>query len=32
MSEKTTGFDWKKRSIYTLTHSVGAEKYTKLSK
>ena len=23
MSEKTTGFDWKKRNIYTLRHSAG---------
>jgi len=23
MSEKTTGFDWKKRSIYSLRHSAG---------
>tara|TARA_Y100000591_G_scaffold247537_1_gene218635 strand:- start:822 stop:1568 length:747 start_codon:yes stop_codon:yes gene_type:complete len=30
MSEKTTGYDWKKRSIYTLRHSAGADKYTKL--
>lgn len=30
MSEKTTGYDWKKRSILTLRHSAGADKYTKL--
>lgn len=30
MSEKTTGYDWKKRSLYTLRHSAGADKYTKL--
>lgn len=30
MSEKTTGYDWKKRNIYTLRHSAGAEKYIKL--
>ena len=30
MSKKTTGYDWKKRSIYTLKHSAGADKYTKL--
>ena len=30
MTEKTTGYDWKKRSIYTLRHSAGADKYTKL--
>jgi len=29
MSEKTTGNDWKKSSIYTLRHSAGADKYTK---
>ena len=28
MSEKTTGFDWKKRNIYTLRHAAG-KKYTK---
>ena len=32
MSEKTTGYDWKKRSIYTLRHSAGAAKYTNLPK
>ena len=32
MSEKTTGYDWKKRSQYTLRHSAGAEKYTTLKK
>tara|TARA_Y100000389_G_scaffold204941_2_gene261052 strand:+ start:2350 stop:3096 length:747 start_codon:yes stop_codon:yes gene_type:complete len=32
MSEKTTGYDWKKRSIYTLRHSAGADKYIKLPK
>jgi len=30
MSEKTTGYDWKKRLIHTLRHSAGADKYTKL--
>jgi len=30
MSEKTTGYDWKKPSIYTLRHSAGADKYTDL--
>lgn len=30
MSEKAVGFDWKKRSIYTLRHSAGAEKFTKI--
>ena len=32
MSEKTTGYDWKKRSLYTLRHSAGAASYTKLPK
>lgn len=32
MSEKTTGHDWKKRSIFTLRHSAGSDKYTKLNK
>ena len=30
MTEKTTGYDWKKRSLYTLRHSAGADKYTNL--
>ena len=30
MTEKTTGYDWKKRSLYTLRHSAGADYYTKL--
>jgi hypothetical protein len=28
MSEKTTGRDWKTKSIYTLRHAAGCEKYT----
>ena len=32
MTEKTSGYDWKRRSIYTLRHSAGADKYTKLTK
>lgn len=28
MSEKAVGTDWKKRSILTLRHAAGAEKYT----
>jgi hypothetical protein len=32
MSEKATGNDWKKRSIYTLRHAAGAKKYLDLSK
>lgn len=27
MSEKATGHDWKKRSMYTLRHAAGCEKY-----
>jgi len=30
MSEKTTGWDWKKRSSYRLVHAAGNEKYTKV--
>ena len=28
MSEKTTGFDWKSKTKYTLRHSAGCKKYT----
>ncbi len=28
MSEKTTGYDWKKRSICTLRHAAGCDKFT----
>ena len=28
MSEKTTGFDWKSKTKYTLRHAAGCEKYT----
>lgn len=28
MSEKASGFDWKKSSLFTLRHSTGANKYT----
>ncbi len=28
MSEKATGFDWKKKNSYTLRHAAGSEKYT----
>lgn len=31
MSEKATGYDWKKRSIYTLRHAAGCKKYLKLA-
>lgn len=31
MSEKVVGNDWKKKSLYTLRHSAGCEKYTKLN-
>ncbi len=27
MSEKASGFDWKKKSIYTLRHAAGCEKF-----
>jgi len=27
MSEKATGYDWKRSSIYTLRHAAGSEKY-----
>ena len=30
MSEKTTGFDWKSKSKYTLRHAAGCDKYTKV--
>ena len=30
MSEKTTGFDWKYSSKYTLRHAAGCDKYTKI--
>lgn len=32
MSEKATGFDWKKRKIFTLRHAAGSKKYTKINK
>jgi hypothetical protein len=32
MSEKAVGADWKLRSIYTLRHAAGAEKYRTLKK
>ena len=32
MSEKSVGNDWKRSSIWTLRHSAGAEKYTKVTK
>lgn len=32
MSEKATGYDWKRSSIYTLRHGAGAEKYMKAKK
>jgi hypothetical protein len=28
MSEKATGYDWKRSSIYTLRHAAGCSKYT----
>jgi hypothetical protein len=30
MSEKATGFDWKKKSVYTLRHATGCEKFLKI--
>ena len=30
MSEKATGFDWKKRKEYTLRHAAGCEKFLKI--
>ena len=32
MSEKATGYDWKKRSLITLRHAAGAEKYLRIVK
>jgi hypothetical protein len=32
MSEKATGFDWKKSSIYTLRHAAGSKKFTTIKK
>ena len=32
MSEKAVGSDWKLRSLYTLRHAAGSEKYTNLSR
>jgi hypothetical protein len=29
MSEKATGFDWKKSSLFTLRHAAGAAKFLK---
>ncbi len=31
MSEKAVGTDWKKKTIYTLRHSTGNDKFTKLT-
>jgi hypothetical protein len=28
MSEKATGYDWKKKNTYTLRHAAGSAKYT----
>jgi hypothetical protein len=30
MSEKTTGYDWKRKNIYTLRHAAGADKYIRI--
>ena len=32
MSEKAVGTDWKRRSIFTLRHSAGCPKYTRIKK
>jgi len=32
MSEYTTGFNWRKSSLYTLRHAAGGKKYTDLKK
>lgn len=32
MSEKATGNDWLKSSIYTLRHAAGCSKYTTINK
>ena len=32
MSEKAVGYDWKRSSLYTLRHSAGCNKYTKITK
>jgi hypothetical protein len=29
MSEKATGYDWKRKSIYTLRHAAGCNRFTK---
>ncbi len=31
MSEKATGWDWKRKTIYTLRHAAGCEKYTTIN-
>jgi hypothetical protein len=30
MSDKAVGNDWKKKTIYTLRHAAGCEKFTKI--
>ena len=30
MNEKAAGTDWKRRTVYTLRHATGCEKYTKI--
>ena len=32
MSEKSVGTDWKRRSIYTLRHAAGCDKYLNFKK
>ena len=31
MSEKASGYDYMKRSVYTLRHAAGCEKYLKIN-
>lgn len=32
MSDKAVGYDWKKKTINTLRHAAGAEKYLLIKK
>lgn len=31
MSEKTTGYDWKRKKVHTLRHAAGCKKYCSVS-
>jgi hypothetical protein len=31
MSEKATGYDWKRRSLYRLVHAAGGSKYIEIA-